>query len=119
MTDPLYTYRARVIKTIDADTLRCEISLGFDVYKVIDIRLARINAPEVRTKDEDEKYRGRKAKEFVEDLLHPVEHVIIRTEKDKRSFNRYIGEVLVPTPAETINLSDLLLEKGHAEEYKG
>ena len=111
----MYEYRATVDRIVDADTLDLNISLGFGVHKKERIRLARVDAWEVRG---DERIQGTKAKEFVEDILHAVNEVTITTMKDKKGkYGRYIAEVLIPYEGSNKNLGDLLIEKGHATEY--
>ena len=92
-----------------------EIDLGFGVSITQHIRLARINTPEIRGEERD---AGVRAKEYVEDVLHGVQEVLITTARDKKGkWGRYIAEVVFPKDGENKNLSDLLLEKGYAEEY--
>jgi len=55
----MYTYKAKVIRWIDGDTLQVEIDLGFYVQTVQKIRLARIDAPEMHN---SVAYRERQAK---------------------------------------------------------
>ena len=111
----MYEYRATVDRVVDADTLDLDIDLGLGVHKKERIRLARIDAWEVRG---DERVQGIKAKEYVEDLLHSIDEVTITTKKDKKGkYGRYIAEVLIPHDGKNRNLSDLLVEHGHATEY--
>lgn len=111
----MYEYKATVSRIVDADTLDLDIDLGLGVHKKERIRLARVDAWEVRG---DERIQGVKAKEFVEDLLHSINEVTITTMKDKKGkYGRYIAEVLIPHDGKNENLSDLLVEKGHAKEY--
>ena len=44
----MYTYKAKVLRWVDGDTLLCLIDLGFYTNKEERIRLARIYAPELR-----------------------------------------------------------------------
>lgn len=46
----MYTYRAKLIRVIDGDTIDAIIDLGFDVWVKKRIRLNGIDAPETRTK---------------------------------------------------------------------
>ena len=41
-------YKTKVMRWVDGDTLRCMIDLGFHTHKEERIRLARIDAPELR-----------------------------------------------------------------------
>ncbi len=45
----MYNYKAKVVRWVDGDTLLVEVDLGFYVLTIQKIRLARINAPEMRS----------------------------------------------------------------------
>lgn len=112
----MYSYKAKVDKVIDGDTIDIIIDLGFDIKVKQRVRLARINTPEVRG---EERTAGIKAKEFVEDTLQGVQDLMVNTTKDKKEkYGRYLAEIVFPKDGSNKNLSDLLLEKGLAEEYK-
>ena len=54
-----YTYRAKVIKIIDGDTIDVDLDLGFSVWlRKQRVRLYGIDTPESRTRDLEEKKRG-------------------------------------------------------------
>ena len=114
--DLVYRYRAEVVRVIDGDTVVCDVDLGFNIcMKKESVRLAKIDTPEVRTKDKEEKARGLAAKAFVEELLPPgtvcvLESVSFSTGK----YGRIIANVVLPDGR---CLNDLLLEEGHAEPY--
>lgn len=106
----MYRYRAIVRRVIDADTIDCQVDLGFRLYANERFRLAGVDAWEVRG---PERLDGLAAKKFVEDILPIGAEVILDTEKEPGSFGRWIATVTI----DGTNLSDLLVEKGHAE-YK-
>ena len=111
----LYWYRARLVRIIDGDSIEVIIDMGLGIHKEEDIRLARIDAYEIRG---EEKIKGHKAKDFVEDYLHGVATVLLTIYK-RDKYGRLIAEVLVPKAGDHSNLSDALLESGHAVIYKG
>ena len=46
----MYTYRVKVVRVIDGDTLVADVDLGFKIWLYgIRFRLARVNAPELGT----------------------------------------------------------------------
>ena len=47
----MYTYKAKLIRIVDGDTIDAEIDLGFDTIVRKRIRLYGINTPETKTKD--------------------------------------------------------------------
>jgi len=114
----MYEYKAEIVRVIDGDTIVCNIDLGFNTWiRNEHIRLARINAPESRTRDLEEKARGNAATEFVLDMIANYgKTILLRTEIDKGKFGRYIGEINFYECSDMIcNLNDMLVENGHAE----
>lgn len=112
-----YVRTAKVLRVVDGDTIDLTVDLGFDVWKKERIRLARVDAPEVRGVERE---AGLAAKKFVVDLLEMYPVVIVKTTKARGKYGRYIGEIEFEEieGKRVINLSDTLLAEGHAEEYK-
>ena len=73
----MYIYKAKCIKVVDGDTVDAQVDLGFDIHKIIRIRLVGINAPESRTRDLEEKVRGLAAKARVKELLKEHKNIFI------------------------------------------
>ena len=109
----LYVYKSTVDKVSDADTAWLILDRGFGDKSKKKIRLSRIDAWETRG---EEKSKGLEAKSFVEGLM-PVGSEIIIQSKGKDKYGRVISEVWVKIEKDLVNLSDLLVDKGHAE-YK-
>lgn len=113
----MYTYKAKLIKVIDGDTIDAEIDLGFGVFLKQRIRLYGINTPETRTKDLDEKELGLKAKDRLIELL-PNEFIVETILNKRGKYGRVLGNVMFETlNGEIINVNKLLVEEGHAVEY--
>jgi micrococcal nuclease len=114
----MWTYKAKIIKIVDADTLDLDIDLGFGILKRERIRLARVDAWEVRG---EERPQGLLAKDAVIALAEQHGHeCTVTTSKDKGKYGRYIGEIDFHSHVigeTSINLSDYLLEEGHATLY--
>ena len=53
----MYTYKAKLDRVVDGDTVDAYIDLGFDISVHKRIRLAGIDSPESRTRDLEEKAR--------------------------------------------------------------
>ena len=51
----MYTYKAKLDRVVDGDTVDAYIDLGFDISVHKRIRLAGIDSPESRTRDLEEK----------------------------------------------------------------
>ena len=65
----MYTYKAKLDRVVDGDTVDAYIDLGFDISVHKRIRLAGIDSPESRTRDLEEKARGLASKDRLIDLL--------------------------------------------------
>lgn len=114
----MYTYKAKVNRVIDGDSVVLDIDLGFDTWlNNQSIRLVGVDAPESRTRDLVEKQFGNLAKARVKELLQVGSPVIIRTYRDSEGkFGRILGEILT---SEEININDLLIEERLAVYYQG
>ena len=112
----IWTYRARFVRAVDGDTIEILVDLGLRVSSTIRVRVADINAPELRGA---EKELGKAARDWVRDFLSADGQgegesegwLVIRTRKDKRSFNRYVADVW---RADGENLQAATVEAGHA-----
>ena len=80
----------------------------------IGVRLARIDAPEVRTKCKAEKAEGYKARDALVERLSQAKVIDLR-EVERGKYFRLVAEVL----ADGENISDVLLARGLAWPYDG
>jgi len=65
-------YNFRVVeinRVLDGDTIDVTIDLGFDLYKKERVRVAGVDTPEKRTKDDEEKALGYDATHWLEERL--------------------------------------------------
>ena len=112
----MYTYKAKVIRWIDGDTLQVTIDLGFYVQTVQKIRLARIDAPEMNTTVAYRERQAKHARAVARKFCPEDASVTITTSKqNKDQYARYIAEV---TYNDT-NMSDYLISKNVAKLWKG
>ena len=65
----MYTYKIKLDRIIDGDTIDAYIDLGFDISVKKRIRFLGINTPESRTRDLEEKARGLAAKDRLKAIL--------------------------------------------------
>jgi|GEM_PF-252870 len=123
----MYEYRARVLRTVDGDTVDLDIDLGCSVHVHERCRLYGINAPETHgvKKDSEEYRRGMTATEFLRNMIEGKE-VLIRTFKDKKGkYGRYLVEIWEYTETAegqiligpSVNAE--MVEAGHAVPYFG
>jgi micrococcal nuclease len=112
----LYTYKVANCRVVDGDTLEVTLDLGFSTFRKEKLRLARVNAPELKTAN------GLASKAYLSDLLND-KVITIQTKKDaKDRYGRYIAEVWVietlsPDASKILNVNDKLLTSGMASPY--
>jgi len=117
--DP-YIYRIRSIaKVVDGDTIDANIDLGFDISLNKRIRLAGIDTPESRTKDEYEKKLGLESKEWLKKHLEGAKDILIKTElpDSTEKYGRIIGHLYIN--GEEISVNNKMINEGYAWEYDG
>ena len=115
----MYTYKAKLDRVIDGDTIDVNIDLGFDISVHKRIRLAGIDTPESRTRDLEEKKRGLASKARLIELLDKGDLVV--ESKDVGKYGRVLG-VLHIYPDDLnlpININNTLVDEGYATEYFG
>lgn len=109
LTACLYTYLATVTAVYDGDTITADIDLGLNTWRHGEkIRLARIDAPEVRGEERPE---GLKCRDLLQQRIDGKQ-ITIRTVKDRKGkFGRYLGELW----DQDGNVNDWLVSQGCAE----
>ena len=112
----MYEYKFKLDRVVDGDTIDIVIDLGFSILHKCRVRLFGIDTPESRTRDLDEKARGKLAKDFLSFCLASSDEHVIKTSVDgKGKFCRVLGEIYCD--GKNINL--LMIDKHHAVAYKG
>ena len=101
----MYEYACKVERVVDGDTIDVVLDLGFDILHKCRVRLYGIDTPESRTRNLDEKARGKMAGAFLSDAINSGNKVVLQTRlKDsKGKYGRVLGEVIVD--GENINQS--------------
>jgi len=114
----MYTYFVKSVdRIVDGDTIDISIDLGFDLTKKERVRLAGIDTPEKRTKNEKEKEMGYQATEFLEMHLMEATKLTVKTEKDGK-FGRMLGW-LYKSDEDTMSINQIMIDKGYAWAYDG
>ena len=114
----MYTYFVKSIdRIVDGDTIDISIDLGFDLTKKERVRLAGIDTPEKRTKNQKEKEMGYQATEFLEMHLMEATKLTVRTEKDGK-FGRMLGW-LYKTEKDEMSINEVMINEGYAWSYDG
>jgi len=113
----MYEYACKVERVVDGDTIDVVLDLGSDILYKSRVRLYGIDTPESRTRDLDEKARGKLAKNFLKEAIDQGEKVVIQTKlKDSRGkFGRVLGEVVV----DGVNINVKMVDENHAVVYYG
>lgn len=118
----MYTYRCKILRVVDGDTVDVDIDLGFGVWMHKErVRMMGIDTPESRTRDLEEKAFGVASKERLKELLPIGSMQVLKTEIDKSGedakgkFGRILGDFLI----DSRRVSKILIDEGHAVEYHG
>jgi micrococcal nuclease len=119
-------YNFRVVeinRVVDGDTIDVTIDLGFDLYKKERVRVAGVDTPEKRTKDEEEKALGYDATHWLEEKLNGAisgdDDLVIRTELvgGVGKYGRLLGWLYIGDAE--VSLNEQMIEEGYAWEYDG
>jgi len=120
-----YNFRVvEITNVIDGDTIDVVIDLGFDLYKKERVRVAGVDTPEKRTKDDEEKALGFDATEWLkkqlEDAIAGEEDLVIRTELEGGfgKYGRLLGWLYLGIDAE-LSLNEQMIKEGYAWAYDG
>ena len=113
----MYEYNCTVTRVVDGDTIDVILDLGFSILHKCRISLYGIDTPESRTRDKDEKVRGKLAAKYLEDAINNGTKVVLRSKlKDsKGKYGRVLGEVIV----DDININVSMIENYMAVAYHG
>ena len=87
----MYEYRVKSVeRVIDGDTVDVILDLGFGLFKKERVRVAGVDTPEKRTRNDKEKMLGNDATAFAEAWFAAEGDVIVKTEKDGK-YGRMLG----------------------------
>jgi micrococcal nuclease len=119
----MYTYKIKLDRVIDGDTIDAKIDLGFDISVKKRIRFKGINTPESRTRDLEEKARGLAAKDRLKAILEGA-NLIQLCSFGVGKYGRCLGELHVDRLdgkdcLTLTNVNELLIKEGHAVAYDG
>ena len=107
---------AAVTSIYDADTFRVDIAnVPAVIGERMAVRVAGIDAAEMRGKCEKEKQLARKAKQFTVSLLRGAKTIELRNIKRGKYF-RLVADVIIDG---NVSLSKSLIKHGHAVPYFG
>ncbi|MBP7710397.1 MAG: thermonuclease family protein [Rickettsiales bacterium] len=118
-TQKLHTYKARLDRVVDGDTLYVILDLGFKTFHREKLRLRGIDAPELETVE------GAKSTAALKNILKTTPFLVVKTSAVD-VYGRYVCDVFLPensneTDAQKVAdsgifLNQLLLDKGLAAQ---
>lgn len=109
-------YTANVLRIIDGDTIELSVHLWPGLTQQVKLRVNGINTPEKRGKISDcERKAGQEATTFTQRWLKDASTVTIYDIRRGKYAGRVIGEL----KKGNIDLSDALINAGHAKPYTG
>jgi len=113
----MYEYSCKVERVVDGDTIDVTLDLGFDIFHKCRVRLYGIDTPESRTRNKDEKARGKMAGSFLKEAVEEGKKVVIQTKlKDsKGKYGRVLGDVVVDGK----NINQMMIKCHLAVAYYG
>ena len=116
----MWTYRAKVVRVIDGDTVDGDVDLGFGIWQKNErVRIMGIDTPESRTRDKIEKKFGLAAKAKLKSILG--KDTVLKTTINKKGvdmkgkFGRVLGDFLQNDKS----VAKIMCETGHAVPYFG
>ena len=116
----MWTYRAKVVRVIDGDTVDVDIDLGFGIWQKNErVRIMGIDTPESRTRNKIEKKFGLAAKAKLKSILGKI--TVLKTTINKKGvdmkgkFGRVLGDFLQNDKS----VAKIMCETGHAVAYFG
>ncbi len=113
----MYEYKCEVTRVVDGDTVDCVLDLGFSILHKCRVRLYGIDTPESRTRDLDEKARGKLAAKFLKDSIDSGKDIVLRSElKDsKGKYGRVLGSIVV----DDLDINKAMIANNLAVKYFG
>ena len=116
----MWTYRTKLKRVVDGDTVDVDIDLGFGIWQKNErVRIMGIDTPESRTRDKIEKKFGLAAKAKLKTLLGKKAVLVTTINKKgedmKGKFGRVLGDFLIKDKP----VSEIMCQEGHAVAYFG
>ena len=107
----MWTYRCRVVRVVDGDTVDVVVDLGFGVHKSERVRLADVDTPE----------RGDplwgEATQYTRAWLetHSADGLTLRSTKPRDKYGRYLAHI--GSGRDAVTLNEALINAGLAQPW--
>ena len=108
---PSYRYQAKVERVVDGDTIDAVIDLGFRIKTTQRLRLAGLNAPEVRGA---ERAKGLQTKQYIRRRIRENKNQILVETERAGKWGRWIATVYLSDCPESLNQE--LIERGLVQQ---
>ena len=118
-----YIYRAKLDRVVDGDTVDALLDVGFDIWFKKRIRFMGLDTWESRTRDLEEKKKGKLAKERTRQLLEEVSSkpgYFRLKSHGLGKYGRVLGEIFImDKDGKQWSVNETLITEGHAYVYDG
>ena len=118
-----YIYRAKLDRVVDGDTVDALIDVGFDIWFKKRIRFVGIDTWESRTRDLEEKKKGKLAKARTKEPLEKVSSKSGYFRLKSHGLGKYgrvLGEIFImDKDGKQWSVNETLISEGHAYVYDG
>jgi micrococcal nuclease len=101
-------FPATVDRVVDGDTMDLTVDLGFEISKIVRIRLMGLDAPETWTRD------GKEVKRRLAGLLEGKAVVLVPVDKEEK-----FGRILAVVYLGDMDVNTMLVKQGLAKRYDG
>lgn len=108
----MFEYCGTLVRVVDGDTVDCDVDLGFRIYHRARLRLAGIDAPEIRTREARDHPDNVAITARCHALLSKGPLEILVLEKDK--YGRYVAVIF---NADGVHVNDELLQMKGVKPY--
>jgi len=110
---PDYTYRVKVDRVIDGDTIDVYVYMGFYTVQRKRLRFLNVDTEEIRSSDSRRRVLAQEAKARVQELLDAADKVYVQTKMDtKGKYGRLLAWVWHEKDGIMTNLNEQLVEEG-------
>ncbi len=111
---------AQVLRVIDGDTIEVRAAVWVGQVVTTHVRLAAVDAPELRARCSEEREKALAARAFVEQWLGASGDLPVRVQLSSVRYGKYAGRVVADVAAQDgRDLGVALLRAGHARPYGG
>jgi len=114
---PDYTYRVKVDRVIDGDTVDVYIDLGFKMTAFKRLRLLELDTEELRDSDPKRREKAAKAKDRIQEILDEADKVFIKTVYDSTGkYGRLLAWMWTEKDGVLSNVNEQMVTEGYQKQ---